>query len=343
MSNGIYYSDYLQLDKILQAQTLESDKAGEHAHDEMLFIVIHQSYELWFKQILYEVKSVMELLSKPTISDNSPDLFIINHRLNRVVVILDVLVHQIDILETMTPLDFLDFRNRLRPASGFQSVQFKELEALLGLRMHQRYGKEYYTSQLRPEDKQRIEQIENTKSLRQLVNEWLERMPFFDEPSLWPQGWGAGAAHPFWQTYRALYASSLMPEESYNLEQFDLLVMSENASADYGMTPRARRAALFILLYRDYPLFQLPFQLINNLLEIDNTLSNWRYRHLNMVHRMIGTRTGTGGSTGKDYLFGALQSHYIFKEFAALTSFMIERGKLPALSPELCRRLGFET
>jgi tryptophan 2,3-dioxygenase len=96
------------------------------------------------------------------------------------------------------------------------------------------------------------------------------------------------------------------------------------------------------MLYRDYPLLQAPFTLLNFLLEIDNCLSTWRYRHMNMVHRMIGTRTGTGGSTGKGYLQGALASHYIFQEFAELTSFIIERNKLPHLTPALSKRLGFE-
>lgn len=342
MSNGVYYSEYLQLDKILNAQTLESDKAGDHAHDEMLFIVIHQSYELWFKQILFEVGSVMEIMNKPNISDNSPDLFTVNHRLNRVITILDVLVQKIDILETMTPLDFLDFRNRLRPASGFQSIQFKVLEAYLGLRMNQRHGKEYYTSQLKPEDKKIIEDTEKTKPLIDLVNEWLERMPFFDEQNLWPDGWSSNSEHPFWKAYQMAYDTSLLPAEKNNLHRFETLFFGNEKTAEAVLSPRARRAALFILMYRDYPLLQLPFQLINNLLEIDNTLSNWRYRHINMVHRMIGTRTGTGGSTGKDYLQGALNSHYIFKEFAELTSFMIERNKLPKLSAAMSQRLGFD-
>src|SRR5580700_8804770 len=124
MDSGIYYSDYLQLNNILSAQQLESDKPGKkHAHDEMLFIIIHQTYELWFKQILYEVNSVIDILSQPNIHDNSPDLFIANHRLKRTVTIFGVLIDQINILETMTALDFLDFRNMLRPASGFQSIQ----------------------------------------------------------------------------------------------------------------------------------------------------------------------------------------------------------------------------
>src|SRR6266566_705319 len=147
----IHYSDYLQLDKILNAQFPESDKQQQPAHDEMLFIIIHQSYELWFKQLLYEVESVIEILKKPSLNDNSPELQTVVHRLSRCTAILKVLVHQIDIMETMTPMDFLDFRDMLRPASGFQSWQFKELEAKLGLKFQHRHGQEYYISKLRPE------------------------------------------------------------------------------------------------------------------------------------------------------------------------------------------------
>jgi tryptophan 2,3-dioxygenase len=95
------------------------------------------------------------------------------------------------------------------------------------------------------------------------------------------------------------------------------------------------------MLYRGYPILQLPFQLLNGLLEIDEQLSTWRYRHMSMVQRMIGTRIGTGGSTGRDYLKGALDYHYFFAEISRLTSFLIERRKLPELSFEMERRLGF--
>jgi tryptophan 2,3-dioxygenase len=98
---------------------------------------------------------------------------------------------------------------------------------------------------------------------------------------------------------------------------------------------------LFIMLYRGYPLLQLPFHIINAVLELDEQLSTWRYRHMNMVHRMIGHRVGTGGSTGKDYLKGAADKHYIFREFAQLTSFLIERKRLPKLSREMEQQLGF--
>src|SRR3982751_938761 len=145
----VHYSDYLQLDKVLDAQWPESDKLGQPAHDEMLFIVIHQAYELWFKQLLFETDSVIGIMRQPALNDNSPELQTVVHRLSRSSTILKVLVHQIDIMETMTPMDFLDFRDMLRPALGFQSWQFKLVEAKLGLKFQQRHGQEYYISQLR--------------------------------------------------------------------------------------------------------------------------------------------------------------------------------------------------
>ena len=95
------------------------------------------------------------------------------------------------------------------------------------------------------------------------------------------------------------------------------------------------------MLYRDYPLLQLPYQLLNLLLDVDELMATWRYRHMNMVHRMIGSRIGTGGSSGKDYLKAALDKHYIFGEIAQFTSFLIERRNLPKLPPSLEQRLAF--
>jgi tryptophan 2,3-dioxygenase len=303
----------------------------------MLFIVIHQSYELWFKQILFEVDSVHRIMSQPAINDNSPELLKVVRRLFRVVEIMRVLVHKIDILETMTPLDFLDFRDLLRPASGFQSMQFKILEAKLGLKMEHRHGQEYYTSQLKPEDKQAIVDLAKQSTLLELLNTWLERMPFLEDEKLWENG----NDQAFWKTYRDIYGASLSEGEKQNLQRFDELLMSPNT--DNGqLSDRARRSALFILLYRDYPLLHNPFRIINLCLEIDELLATWRWRHVNMVHRMIGTRAGTGGSTGKGYLREAALKHYVFAEFAELNSFMIERRKLPTLTPALERMLSFQ-
>ena len=330
----MHYHDYLQLDKILNAQFPESEKRNLSAHDEMLFIVIHQAYELWFKQLHHEVDSVVSIMNKPALNDNSPELQTVVHRLKRIVTILQVLVHQIDIMETMTPMDFLDFRDMLRPASGFQSWQFKQLEAKLGLKFEHRHGQEHYTSQLREEHVSVIKNAETANSLLQLVNAWLERMPL--APGL------SNDKDSFWQQYKSAYQNSLAVVEQDNLGPFDELFMRASpASSTRQLSSSANRAALFIMLYRGYPLLQLPFQLLNCLLDIDEQLSNWRYRHMNMVHRTIGARIGTGGSSGKDYLKAAADKHYIFKEIAQLNSFLIERRKLPVLPKTLENKLGF--
>jgi len=389
----VHYSDYLQLDKVLDAQLPESDKLGLPAHDEMLFIVIHQAYELWFKQLLYETESVIGIMRQPALNDNSPELQTVVHRLSRSSTILKVLVHQIDIMETMTPMDFLDFRDMLRPASGFQSWQFKLLEARLGLKYQHRFGQQYYLSQLRQPEIDRIRDAEKEPSLLELVNKWLERMPYFSLSADWMPGdpdlsTADGAA--YWSDYRMRYQQSLADAEKNNIIAFDRIFFgatgvpvtetaprsagcpmgyttpgdpastgaetsggangsgssdADNAAApavaQRSLSPAACRSALFIMLYRGYPMLQLPFQVLNQLLEIDEQLSTWRYRHMSMVHRMIGTRIGTGGSTGKDYLGSALAQHHLYKEIAGLTSFLIERKKLPQLSQEMERRLGF--
>jgi tryptophan 2,3-dioxygenase len=341
----VHYHDYLQLDKILNAQEPESLKQQVDAHDEMLFIIIHQAYELWFKQLHHEADSVVNIMKQPALNDNSPEMQTVVHRLNRMVVILRVLIHQIDILETMTPMDFLDFRDMLRPASGFQSWQFKLLEAKLGLKFEYRHGKEYYTAQLRQEHIDLIKSAETSQSFIQLVNDWLERMPLFDDAELWKgllsdQEISDAHGHPFWSAYKEAYSNSLAEAEKNNLDFFDEVFYQQRES-HYSFSAKANRAALFIMLYRGYPLLQQPFQLLNNLLEIDEQLSTWRHRHMNMVHRMIGTRIGTGGSTGKDYLKAAADKHYIFKEIAQLTSFLIERRKLPKLPKAVEIQLGF--
>jgi tryptophan 2,3-dioxygenase len=327
-NKAVYYGEYLQLEKITGAQDPESFKAGKiPAHDEMLFIIIHQAYELWFKQILFEVNSVIAIMDKPTLNDNSPEMQTVVHRLKRVTTILKVLVQQIDIMETMTPMDFLDFRDMLRPASGFQSYQFKILEAKLGLKFEQRHGQNYYTSQLKEKDIAVIKDAENGKSVLELINAWLERMPFITTE--------------FWSNYQQVYVASLAEVEKNNAEFFAAVFTDAPANAERNLTPKACRAALFIMLYHGYPMLELPFQLLDTLLEIDNQLGNWRNRHINMVRRMIGTRIGTGGSTGAGYLKGAMDKHYIFKELAQLNSFLIDRRQLPVLPKELVEGLGY--
>jgi len=332
----VYYGEYLQLDKIIEAQEPESFKEGKTpAHDEMLFIIIHQAYELWFKQILFEVNSVIDIMSKEKVNDNSPEMQTVVHRMQRVSTILRVIVQQIDILETMTPMDFLDFRDMLRPASGFQSWQFKIIEARLGLKYQHRHGQEYYISQLNQKEIDIIKAAENGRSVIELVNNWLERMPFAEDAAFWPTG------ETYWTAYEKVFTESLAEAEKNNLELFKKLFFSNEENPERSLSPKACRSALFIMLYRGYPMMEMPFQLLNSLLEIDNQLGNWRYRHINMVRRMIGTRIGTGGSTGAGYLQGAMEKHYIFKEISQLTSFLIDRRKLPKLPENIAEKLGY--
>ena len=346
----VYYGEYLQLDKIIQAQAPVSfNENNEKAHDEMLFIIIHQAYELWFKQILFEINSVTEIMAKTAMDDNSTDLQTVVHRLKRVTTILKVLVQQIDILETMTPMDFLDFRDMLRPASGFQSWQFKIIEAKLGLKFDQRHGQSYYTSQLNKQDIDAIKSAEEGETVLQLINKWLERMPFFKEDGLWQNyistpnttANSTNNIHPFWKDYENIYDAGLAEGEKINVAHFRKIFFEETENAERMLSPEACRSALFIMMYRGYPMLELPFQLLDTLLEIDNQLGNWRYRHINMVRRMIGTRIGTGGSTGAGYLQGAMDKHYIFKEISQLNSFLTDRRKLPKLPKQIAERLGY--
>jgi len=344
-----YYGSYLAVDKLLALQAPLSLIEGKlHAHDEMLFIIVHQTYELWFKQILHELNACCEVLKKPSADDDGPDMNVVVHRLKRIVEIWKLLNQQVDVLETMTPLDFLDFRSSLEGASGFQSTQFRQIEATLGLRMENRFRPDYYKHTamggFNEADYNTIVDAEKGTSLLKLVEQWLDRMPFFDS-SFW-QDWDgsepvAGNDIPkFWNKYRALYEESLSERD----ERTDLLGKFDDTFFRTGagdFSPTALRAALFIMLYRDEPLFRLPFALLNSLIEIDEQLGNFRYRHLQMVRRMIGTRIGTGGSSGEQYLQGAVNKNYIYKELAGIITFLIERRKLPQLPQRLHQALRF--
>lgn len=354
--NNVYYHEYLHLDKILDAQYPVSFEPGnEPAHDEMLFIMIHQAYELWFKQILFELDYVQSVFSKDTIDDNSEDLNLVRHRLHRIIKIFQLLAQQITILDTMTPLDFLDFRNLLIPASGFQSVQFRLIEARLGLKMDHRFNKDYYkrTNEggFNEKDYRTINKIEDQESLLSLINKWLERMPFFEE-ELWTDFHSKypneKELHPFWSDYRSIYKNGLQERESNKILDFDYLffedrngLKEEHLPAATSLSPAAMRAALFIMLYRDFPVFQTSYQILDSLIEVDNQMGNWRHKHIDMVRRMIGLRMGTGNTSGRGYLEGALAGHYIFKDLSGLATFLIERKNLPKIPDSVIQKLSF--
>jgi tryptophan 2,3-dioxygenase len=343
---GLYYSDYIELDKILNSQHPKSFESLEEGNDEMLFIIIHQVYELWFKQILFELDLVRHIFIRDRINDNSDDLSKVVQKLKRIGKILELINQQVSVLETMTALDFLEFRNVLLPASGFQSKQFRLIEAKLGLKMEQRYKREYYKftrrGSLSETDLQDVDRAENEQTLKELIVRWLERMPYLDE-QYWSKYKRSAEAtaedrHEFWVDYRQAYKMSLSGNEADRLAEFDKVFFDEGRG---NVPPAAMRAALFITLYRNLPIFHLPFELLNTLSEIDELLSNWRYRHFMMVRRMIGLRVGTGGTSGAGYLEGTLSQHYAFREITEVATFLIERSKRPMLPNALKEKASF--
>jgi len=243
------YTSYLRIDELLNLQTLASDP---QEHDEMLFIVIHQVYELWFKQVLHEC-----VLLQKAFEDNDRPLAL--GTLKRILTIFKTLVSQVDILETMTPVSFSSFRHRLDAASGFQSIQFREIETVLG---HRRPGAFFHI----PEDseaRRRLEELQTTPSVYDSFLRFL-----------------AQNGHP-------------VPAD----------VLSRDP---LGPPPEDERVqAILIDVYRNHPLDR---DVCERLVDLDEGLQEWRYRHVKMVQRTIGAKMGTGGSSGAQYLATTLMT-----------------------------------
>lgn len=354
---GVYYHDYLQLAKVLNAQTPRSKEHGVEAHDETLFIIVHQVYELWFKQILHEIKSIINIFSSNFIEER--DLGIVVNRLNRVTEIQKILIDQIRILETMSPADFLEFRGFLTPASGFQSVQFRVLENYLGLpnshRVH--YHNTSYLNYFKEDHQTQLEETMEQQSLLQLVVAWLERTPFieFGEFDFWKEY--RLAVEKMLDADREMTMSNPLLDDTSRTEQlkshektemaFQALFDEEKYNQLYEkgekrLSYRACKAALFIYLYRDQPVLNLPYRFLTLLTDIDELLTTWRYRHVMMVQRMIGVKLGTGGSSGYYYLKSTLSDNYkVFLDLFHLSTYLIPHSKLPVLTDDVKRNLGF--
>lgn len=350
------YHQYLGLDKVLTSQQPMSEAQGRTAHDEMLFIITHQAYELWFKQILHELDSVLALFSQERIDEK--DMGSIVLRLERITEIQKLLVDQIRVLETMTPLDFLEFRDLLYPASGFQSFQFRLVEIKLGLRSSQRltYNQASYDSQLLPDQAKSVQQAESELSLFEGVERWLSRTPFLrmDAFNFW-DSYRQAVIKMYQQDRQKLKENSFLSPDEVNIrsqqidraeESFQVLFNEEaferaREQGHWRLSHRALQGALLIQLYRNQPILQLPFRLITALVDMDELFTTWRYRHALMVKRMLGSKVGTGGSSGFHYLLEASEKHKVFSDFFQLTTFFIPRSALPNLPREAELQLGF--
>ena len=346
----IYYTDYLQLDKLLDAQACESAKKNVPVHDEMLFIIIHQAYELWFKQIIHELDSVLQIFQEPDLSDVKISLIV--SRSKRISRILHLLVEQIRILETMTPMDFLEFRDLLIPASGFQSVQFRIIETKLGIK---RMLGDAFFGRLSARDQQRFMALKNSPSLLQLAEQWLARFPLLETAEFsFSQFLKEAVGQSLTRDEEIIQQNRLLSEEekAAQLRQLESAKTHFQAILDPNLYEAlvkqgkkrisfaATRTALFIFLYRDQPLFQQPYELLSTLITIDELLLDWRYRHILLVRRMIGSKIGTGGSAGADYLKKSADSGKIFDDIANLSSFLLPRSALLPLPDSFQKQLG---
>jgi tryptophan 2,3-dioxygenase len=346
IQHPVYYGDYLQLPKILNAQAPESQKYGPAAHDETLFIIIHQTYELWFKQILHELDSIRSIMLKNYVP--STDLALINARLERVTTIQQILVDQMKIMETMTTLDFMEFRDYLVPASGFQSLQFRLVEATLGIKSQHRMEveKQFFNSRLKPEDKQKLLEAENSLSVFELLESWLSRMPFseFDGFDFWGE-YSLAVSKMLDEDQQIIATNPSLDEKVRAMELKNLEITRETFTILFDaklyeqqrqqgkvrLSQKAMLSAIFIYLYRDYPGLQMPFKILNGLVEVDQNFTTWRYRHAIMVQRILGTKIGTGGSSGHDYLKSTTERNRIFVDLFNLATFLIPKRMIPVL------------
>jgi tryptophan 2,3-dioxygenase len=242
MKAAATYGSYLKIDELL---SLQQPRSAGPEHDEMLFIIIHQVYELWFKELLHEFDHVMGLLE----ADESHRA---QHTLKRILTILKVMVAQLDILETMTPLEFLSFRERLDAASGFQSDQFRQIEFLLGVK-----------------SEHAIQRFESASRARAA----LQRR--YTAPTLW-------------DAFLRYLAREKYEVPAANLER----------TATDPVAPSPAVQQILVDVYRRDRRTRVGERLV----DLDEGVQEWRYRHVKMVERTIGTRTGTGGSAGAAYL-----------------------------------------
>jgi tryptophan 2,3-dioxygenase len=243
---AVTYSSYLKVDELLKLQQPRSAGPTGPEHDEMLFIVIHQVYELWFKELLHEFDRVRVLLE-----GDEPHRA--QHTLKRILTILKVMVAQLDILETMTPLEFLTFRERLEAASGFQSDQFRQLEFVLGLKSDHAIARF----------------AENTRARTALQQR-------YEQPTIW-------------DAFLKYLAREGYPVPAAQLQR----------NITKPVEPSAEIQQMLVDIYRKDP---KNAELCERLVDLDEGMQEWRYRHVKMVERTIGMKKGTAGSTGAGYL-----------------------------------------
>ncbi len=300
------YSEYLRLEELLKLQTgIDGDKK-KLSNDELHFILVHQNFELWFKLIINELKCTRDILSSNYVEETSLPQAV--HHMNRVIETFKLMAQQWKVMETLEPQDFLNFRDELGTASGFESFQMREMESLM--------GKKWI-------DGKPIGKDESTeKSLYDVTCNWLERTPIQGSTPDSPNDNKEVSIFikQYLEAHKKLYPDT-------NQEAIDFF--------EQDSVLRRRRAGLiFIESYRELPLLSWPRKLISTLIELEESMILWRSSHARMVERIIGRRIGTGGSSGVDYL-DMTTKYRVFIDLWSVRSILIKKDSLPTLkNPE---------
>ncbi|WP_428261933.1 tryptophan 2,3-dioxygenase family protein [Haliangium sp.] len=363
------YWDYIKVEELLALQTgLEDDEAAL-SNDEIMFIVVHQIDELWFKLAIRELVSVRDLFAQEHVREQS--LATAVRGIRRAALLFQQAAGHFALMETLTTRDYLAFRDKLSPASGFQSAQMREIEIIMGLGEAERLplGHETYQQALRYPDgsgspaSRRVERrLHDRPSLREAIEAWLHRTPIDGSVPDGPDD--AARVTAFIDAFLAAqrdeineiktramdnalteqdrerldkrYQGELAAARSW-LEARDVEVGDDESRRAYRS--RVRAALVFIESYRELPLLAWPREVIDAIVALEQAFTIFRQRHARMVERVIGRRTGTGGSAGVAYLDQTALAYRVFSDVWATRTVLLRRAVLPPLRhPE---RYGF--
>ncbi len=352
------YWDYIKIEELLalQAGIAASDK--ELSNDEVMFITVHQIDELWFKLAIRELVHVRDLFAQEKVREQS--LANAVRGIRRTALLFEMVTGHFALMETMTTRDYLGFRDKLSPASGFQSAQLREIEILLGLRIEQRLplGHDHdYLRALRypdgresPASRRVAARLEDLPTLHEALGEWLYRTPIQGSTPEQPDD--EAQVREFLERYLTAQAGELHTARDFAIaaapgeadrERLMARYRQEEANARAFLlaeeaTPELRRrwsriraALLFIESYRELPLLAWPREVLDGMVELEQAFVIFRQRHARMVERVVGRRTGTGGSAGVDYLDQTALRYRIFGDLWAVRTLLIQRSALPPL------------
>lgn len=352
------YWDYIRVEDLLRLQGGFDDDESKVSNDETLFIVVHQVYELWFKLVLRELTTARNVFQQNPVPD--VELASAARGFKRVVAIFEQAVAHFRVMETLTTRDFLEFRDRLIPASGFQSAQLREIEVLLGLDDALRIplGREgSYLEALKGSDgkpssaTKRVERrIAGGPSLKQVLRDWLSRTPIDGAAqddagtrSFLDRFVGAHRAEAMVRLERA-QQQALTPADVDRLrERYEgevkateaFLMATDDPKTDEATRAKNRRvraALVFLESYRELPRLSWAREIVDSVLEMEQAMVLWRQRHARMVERVIGRRIGTGGSAGVDYLDQTALRYRVFDELWAVRTLLLRKPAVPPIA-----------